>query len=184
MTCDFHDDAPLSPAKKRGTTPEWLLQTAIKVFVAKNVAVDHEFAAHDRSRNHGGRQHLWEAARGVVAGWPDTELCWPLGRTFRCELKAPGKKPEVGGRQEHVGRRLNAIGHRTAWANSVHMYFLEGARAGVPFVALAEQNALAADRALALRVAAPPKPARSKPRAPSRRRKGGITSTALMLGRV
>lgn len=99
---------------------EWQLQTKIKQWCREAITCPHLFAAHDRSQNHSGLQHAFEKTRGLVAGWPDTELCLPEGRTIRVELKAPSSKPTE--RQNEIGAALCAIGHQWDWADSVTRY--------------------------------------------------------------
>lgn len=134
------------PRAKRGR-PEHALQTQIKKLVREFVALDHEFAAHDRSENRSGTQHMWEKARGARKGWPDIEIVLAGGGTFRCELKAKGRKPDLD--QLNVIARLNALGHPTAWADSAATFVQEAARLGVPMRAGVERRALVIDAFLA-----------------------------------
>ncbi len=160
--------------------PEWSLQTQIKKFVREFCVVPHLFAAHDRGANPSARGHMWQKTRGAVAGWPDIELCWPDGRTFRCELKAPGGKPSD--EQMRTGDALLAIGHPWAWASSVTEFLGAARAAGVPFRPGADLRALDLDLVLAgaamKRKAIAPKSYR-KPRAKPAR-KGGITTAKLV----
>jgi hypothetical protein len=145
--------------------PEWSLQTKIKGFVREWVACPHEFAAHDRSANIRGMQHLWEKERGIRAGWPDTELLLPGGVTFRCELKWGDNKVVPGDDQDVLIARLNDLGHPAAWANTVTKYLEEARKAWVPFREGADIRARQLDQLL--QAAAPAK----KPRAGSKPRK-------------
>jgi hypothetical protein len=111
---------------------EWSLQSCIKWFVARAIAVEHEFACHDRGAARSALEHLHEASRGIRSGWPDTELCLNGGRTFRCELKAPGNKVQEGSQQEHILGRLAAIGHPATWVDSVMAYGEACERHSVP----------------------------------------------------
>lgn len=153
----------------RRAHPESALQTQIKKFVRDCVACPHIFAAHDRSKDHSGVQHLFEKMRGVVTGWPDTELLIPSGITFRCELKAPGKQIEADGTQAKLGAEIAALGHPWAWANSVQSYLAAARAAGVPFRPSADLRALDLDLVLAGRDPKAPGPksyVAKKPRAP------------------
>jgi hypothetical protein len=111
---------------------EHALQRQIVRFVAKAVAVPHLFACHDRGAARSDRDHLHEAERGIRAGWPDTELCLPGGKTFRCELKSNGKSIEIGSSQDHLRIRLNQLAHPAAEADSVAAYGEQCLRFGVP----------------------------------------------------
>lgn len=134
-------------AAKR-THPESALQTQIKKFVRDCVSCPHIFAAHDRSKDHSGVQHMWEAMRGLKKHWPDTELLLPAGITFRCELKAAGKQIEADGGQAKLGAEIAALGHPWAWANSVQSYLAAARAAGVPFHPSADLRALDLDLVL------------------------------------
>jgi hypothetical protein len=111
---------------------EWSLQSCIKWFVARAVAVEHEFACHDRGAARSALEHLHEASRGIRSGWPDTELLLNGGATFRCELKAPGNRVQDGSAQEHILSRLAAIGHPTTWVDGVIAYGEACERHSVP----------------------------------------------------
>jgi hypothetical protein len=100
--------------------PEHSLQTQILRFVKDCVECSWEFLAFDRSQNHSGRQHMWEAARGVKAGTPDTLLLVPGKPAIFCELKAPGNKPTPV--QDHIGHKIQEAGHDWFWADSVQSY--------------------------------------------------------------
>ena len=111
---------------------EHILQRGVVVFCKRCVAVPHEFAAHDRAAPKSEHDHIWQAARGIRTGWPDTELLLAGGKTFRVELKAPKITLDEDGRQADVLIRLNDLGHQASWANSVTMYGAECERFGVP----------------------------------------------------
>lgn len=137
------------PAPRINIHPEHALQRAVKRFVYRCIDVPHEFASHDRGQARSANEHRWDALRGCVAGWPDVELLIEGGRTFRCELKAAGKKPDPKGKQVWMLDRMNALGHPAAWANSVKMFAQEALKAGIPlrasWPAVAEhEDALAA----------------------------------------
>lgn len=137
------------PARRINIHPEYAVQRAVVRFVAKCVAVPHEFASHDRGQARSANEHQWDALRGIRSGWMDVELLLEGGITFRCELKAPGKKPDPKGKQIWFIDRMNALGHPAAWANSVTMFAKEALKAGIPlrasWPAVAEhEDALAA----------------------------------------
>lgn len=111
---------------------EHVLQRAIKRFVLRCVIGEFEFVAHDRAAQRSDHDHIWQAARGLRRGWPDTEILLADGRTFRCELKAPGRRLDDEEYQAELITRLNLLGHPTTWANSAAMYGAEGERFGVP----------------------------------------------------
>ena len=111
---------------------EFELQKAIKVFVKRCVAVPHEFASHDRAAPRSPLDHVFQAERGVRRSWPDTELLLDGGKTFRCELKRPGRKLDDETQQSELLTRLVSIGHPASWANSVSMYGTQCERFGVP----------------------------------------------------
>ena len=164
--------------------PEAQLQTKIKQFVREFCAVPHLFAAHDRGANPSAFGHKFQKARGQTAGWPDVEIALEGGATFRCELKAKGKKVDDDGEQMRVGKALIALGHPWAWADSVVGFFEAARIAGVPFRPGALLRALDLDLVLAgaamKRKGAAPKSYRpAKPRAKPAR-KGGITTARLV----
>lgn len=165
----------------RRAQPEHGLQIQINKFVREMVASSHQFASHDRSPARTALQHAREKMRGMVAGWPDTELLLPGGVTFRCELKAPGNYPTE--EQRVVGARLRALGHPWAWANSVTGYLKAAREAGVPFHPNADLRAedldLVLQGAAMKRKGVAPKSYRA-PRAATPRRKGGITTAKLI----
>ena len=146
--------------------PEWSLQTKILGFVREFCAVPHEFAAHDRAFDATGKQHLFEAERGIRRGWMDTELAIQGGVTFRCELKWAPNKVRPDDEQGRLIERMNLLGHPTAWADSVLGYLAAAEAAGVPFHPRARDRAAYLDEFLRATFAAPPAPKRgaSKPR--------------------
>lgn len=111
---------------------EHKLQEAVRVFCRRCVAVPHEFASHDRAAPKTPNDHIFQSRRGIRRGWPDTELLLEGGRTFRVELKAPGIRLPEDSQQSELLMRLNDLGHRSAWANSVTMYGQQCERFGVP----------------------------------------------------
>jgi hypothetical protein len=111
---------------------EHALQRGVVVFCRRCIAVPHEFAAHDRAPPRSEHDFEWQVRRGIRAGWPDTELVLPDGKTFRVELKAPKVRFDDESRQADVLHRLNELGHQSTWANSVAMYGQQCERFGVP----------------------------------------------------
>lgn len=147
--------------------PEWSLQTKIKQFVREWCAEPHEFAAHDRSFDKTGKQHIFEAARGIRRAWPDTELALGAGRTFRCELKWAPNRVRDGDDQDVLLARLRSLGHPSAWADSVVGYLSAALDAGVAFRPGAEVRAAQLDAILrAAADAAPRAPGSKRARAP------------------
>ena len=133
---EAYAEAGIKPRRAKPRHPEWTLQTKLVGFVREFVACEHEFAAHDRSFDATGKQHLFEAERGVRKDWLDTELVLERRQlvpatTFRCELKWGANKPSDG--QDALIRRLNALGHPAAWANSIDGWMEAAAKAGAPF---------------------------------------------------
>jgi hypothetical protein len=149
------------PKPRRGR-PEHALQVQLGRFCREYLATPHFFAAHDRSENSSGMQHMWEAARHVVAGWPDVEIALQGGRTVRVELKAPGNRPSSA--QAAVMDRLSDLGHPTGWADSAVAFLALLREFGVPWRENADKKAAAIDAFLAqaavARKAAKPKAAR------------------------
>lgn len=132
---DVIEEDPLPTPRRRPIQREWAVQRGVKFFVKRAIAVEHEFASHDRGRARSEREHIGEAARGIRADWLDTELVLPEGVTFRCELKAPGVRPESGGGQMKMINKLLSLGHPASWANSVTGYGEVALSAGVPLKA-------------------------------------------------
>ena len=62
---DYMAEHPEAAPKPKHWHPEWSLQTKIKGFVREFCAVRHEFVAHDRAYDATGKQHIFEAERGV-----------------------------------------------------------------------------------------------------------------------
>lgn len=119
-------------ARRQPIQREWAVSRGVKRFVRRCIPVPHEFVVHDRGKARSATEHIWEAERGLRKDWLDTELVLPEGVTFRCELKAPGKKPEKDGGQMKMIAKLESLGHPAAWANSVKMFAQEALKAGVP----------------------------------------------------
>jgi hypothetical protein len=140
-----------APKKKRNIQHEWALQRGIRRFVKRAVAVEHEFACHDRGRARSGAEHIGEANRGIRRSWPDTELAIEGGLTFRCELKRSGIELDADSDQARMLTRLRWLGHPSYWANSVLTYGTWAAAAGVPLagnwaaIAKHEDERVAAD---------------------------------------
>ena len=124
MTTFDLDGAPGEslPPKRRNSHPEHRLQTAVGKFVRGAVIVPHRFACFDRTENDpGGKRHMWEAARFIKAGEPDTELLVKGFPAIRIELKAKGGKEPTEAQKEQ-GRQITAAGHLWDWADSVAEY--------------------------------------------------------------
>ena len=111
---------------------EHAIQRQLVRCVPKVVTVPHIFACHDRGQARSEQEHIWEAERGIRKGWPDTELNWGGGRTFRCEMKRNGKQVELGSAQDRLRIALNQLDHPTSEADSVTGWCAEAERFGVP----------------------------------------------------
>jgi len=167
----------LEPPRQWRRRPEHALQKELKGLVREYVAIPHKFAAHDRTKKTNDTQHILEAARGIVSGWPDTELCLLGGDTFRCELKARGKQVKKCSNQDRVINELNRLGHRTYVADCAVAYVKAAIASGiVPFRPGAMRRAEAIDQFLA---EAARQHALGKPRRPARARQGKATGRAL-----
>lgn len=143
--------------------PEHLLQTHVGKFVRSAVTVPHFFECYDRSRDHSGTQHLWEANRHIKAGTPDTALVVD-GRVYRVELKAPGNKPTE--KQLERIEELKAAGACAGWAITVEGYAVMIFMWGIPLAPNWRIQAQHHDALIASRLAKAPTPKKaSKPRA-------------------
>ncbi len=120
--------------KRRPIQREWALQRGVRRFVKRAVACEHEFACHDRGQKRSEMEHIYEATRGIRRDWPDTELDYTEGRTFRCELKRAGVMFDWTSGQGRLLRKLERLGHGSAAATTVAEYGAEAERAGVPLV--------------------------------------------------
>ena len=159
---DAYADAGIAPPRKKKRQPEWTLQTKILGFVREFCACGHEFAAHDRTFDFGGKQHLFEAQRGIRAGWMDTELAIEGGITFRCELKWGKNVVRDGDDQDRLIKHMNALGHPTAWTNSVVGYLDAATAAGVPWRVGARARAIYLDEWMQATFAVPKLAGRSR----------------------
>lgn len=113
---------------------EWALQRGVKRFVKRAVAVEHEFACHDRGAKRSAVEHIYEAERGIRRDWPDTELAYVGGHTFRCELKRADVVFDWTSGQGRLLQKLQRIGHGSAAATTVTEYGVAAELAGVPLV--------------------------------------------------
>lgn len=106
--------------------PEHNLQVKINQWVRECVPMPHFFCGIDRSKATGAHTHAREAARGLIAGTPDTVLLIPHLPGIMIELKTPGNTPTD--RQDDVGVAITAAGHLWGWCDSVtgYMALLEG----------------------------------------------------------
>ena len=115
--------------------PEHDLQVMIRKFVAEAVKGDHLFIAFDRSRKQSPMQHMFEKARGLLKGTPDTILLTPNLPAIWVEIKAPGKTVSSLSYEQHLmGDTIKRCGHVWFWANSVVGYGQQLKAAGVPLV--------------------------------------------------
>lgn len=118
--------------KKRRVMREHQLQARGVVPWATKAALDvtHKFVAFDSAGKRTDEQRVFEAARGVSKGTPDTVLFLPGRMPVWIELKWGNVRPDDD--QLRVHRELVALGHYVGVANSVEAMFREWHRAGVP----------------------------------------------------
>ena len=128
---------------------EHALQRGVARFVRRTVSQPYVFVCWDRAGKQSAASHIYEAARGLISGWPDTGLFFD-GRAFLCELKAPGSRPNEN--QIAVGGRLLDAGIVWFWADSVceyssvlSSYFAPGDSASWETMARYEDELVAAD---------------------------------------
>ena len=148
-TCEIAEDPPST--RKPSIQREFALQRGVLRFCKRAIDGPYEAACHDRGRARSAMEHIGEAARGLRHGWPDLEIVLPKGRTFRCELKAPGVSIDDKGEQFRLLKRLSELGHPATWANSVYGFAVSALSLGVPlqsnwqYVAQHEDELVAAD---------------------------------------
>lgn len=111
---------------------EHILQSKLPSVCAKVVACEHMFVSYDRTQPRSEFDHIYQARRGIRRSIPDTDLLLDGGKSFRCEIKRPGVRLEEGSAQEEMLIKLNLLGHKASWANSITMYCEEAERHGVP----------------------------------------------------
>ena len=152
---DFHTDDAIdeAPAKTRKRHPEWDLQTACYVWAKRNITTMYLWLSIDRGAGT-KMQRLREAARGFKAGTPDVLLLIEDGAVF-VEIKAP--RGTVSAAQKQMAELIAGVGHEIYVAHSVAEFCYAILEAGFSVHPLGLEHALAADRALAARIAAPPK---------------------------
>ena len=150
-------------AKTPTVKSEKHLQTACVNFAKRCIEGPHLVIAFDRSQAQTPEQHMWEKARGILAGCPDTAILIP-GKSVWIELKRPGGK--LSEQQRIVGEQLIAAGHSWQWTDSVTGYWKCLQTAGVPMQRSAEIMAMDFDARLAAKAMASPTPTRTRqPRA-------------------
>ena len=145
---------------------EHIFQRYLKTWVRDCVAVEHLFMSFDSAGKATENQRARAAARGVLAGTPDTVLHVKGFPPIYAELKAPGGK--ISEAQYQIGEKLNALGCHCALVMSIEHYRLRIAHIGVPLVTNAEYQAMQADAKIeaAIAKAATKKPGRTTKPAP------------------
>lgn len=145
---------------------EHIFQRYLKSWVRDCVAVEHLFMSFDSAGKATENQRARAAARGVLAGTPDTVLHVRGVVPLYAELKSAGGKSSQA--QQHMSARLIALGCGYACVMSVDEYRLWLAHIGVPLVTNAEYQAMQADAKIeaAIAKAAAKKPARTTKPAP------------------
>lgn len=145
---------------------EHIFQRYLKSWVRDCVAVEHLFMSFDSAGKATENQRARAAARGVLAGTPDTLLHVDGKPPIYAELKATGGK--LSDAQVHMGSLLLRLG---CWWNccmSVDEYRVWLVYIGVPLVTNAEYQAMQADAKIeaAIAKAAAKKPTRTTKPAP------------------
>lgn len=109
---DTPDDPP---ARHKPIPRESFRQEKAVVFARDAIVGPHMFLAHDRGSSN-GREHLWQAKRGVRKGTPDTQLII-RGRHLWFEFKAGSAKPDAD--QLQMLGDLSALGDAVAWGRTI-----------------------------------------------------------------
>ena len=146
--------------------PEHTFQISVKKMAAEVIIEPHLFRAFDRSKNASGMQHMHEAARGIRAGTPDTEILFARG-AVNVELKkwatghlkayAPSEAQE---REINLIRSLGLV----AGVAHTHRDVIELWReAGLRLSPIADKSAEARDASFAAKMPELPKKRASKP---------------------
>jgi len=140
---------------------EHIFQRYLKTWVRDCVAVDHLFMSFDSAGKATENQRARAAARGVLAGTPDTVLHVECSPPIYAELKASGGKLSVA--QERLGEKLIALGCHWFCVSSVQGYHLWLVALGIPLVTNAEFQAKLADARVEVAIdrAGTKKPART-----------------------
>lgn len=166
----YTDDETRTLKPKRTWIPrETYRQEKAVVFARDAIACRHKFMAHDRAQN-SGKEHLWQAKRGVLKGTPDTQLIIN-GRHLWFEFKSKGNKPDYD--QFRMLSDLEALGDAASWGITIMDLCQFYEDEGVPLVANARYRALVLDGLVDSRIAkeeakagAPAKPSRARKSAP------------------
>lgn len=155
-----------APARRKPIQRESFRQEKAVVFARDAVVCPHIFMSHDRGKN-SGREHLWQAKRGVRKGTPDTQLII-RGRHYWFEFKAGNAKPDED--QLQMLANLAALGDAVAWGRTIAELCEFWRINGVPLVTNAAYRAMVLDGLVESRIAkaegatpATKKPSRRKP---------------------
>jgi len=123
------------------------LQASIKAWVRRWVTSSCVFLAFDRSRATSETQYLFEAARGIRAGTPDTVLLYPDGKCWWVELKVGRNKAQEAQLALHL--EMAGVGHHVDIIYTVADYANALYAKGLTLHARAREEAAALDRKLA-----------------------------------
>ena len=159
---DFYADGETPAGKKPRATLEWNLQQACYVWARRNITEPFLWLSMDRGAG-SKMQRIREAQRGFQPGTPDAVVL-AVAKTAFFEFKAP--KGVVSPAQTAMGDQLGTLLHDWFLVRSVAGFCGALQTARISVHPLGVEHALAADRALAARIAAPPKSARATKAAP------------------
>lgn len=155
-----------APAKRNWIPRETWRQEKAVVFARDTIIGPHKFLAHDRSRAT-GKEHMWQAKRGVRKGTPDTQLIIPGGRHVWFEFKAPGKRPDED--QNQMLDDLRVLGDDASWGITIDDMRRFWLACGAHLAANAEYRAMVLDGLVDSRIAKAEgrvAPTAKKPRVP------------------
>lgn len=114
-TPDLYQDDETRTVKRVWIPRESWRQEKAVAFARDAIVGQHKFMAHDRSQN-SGKEHLWQAKRGVLKGTPDTQLII-RGRHLWFEFKSKGNKPDDD--QFRMLSDLEALGDAASWGVTI-----------------------------------------------------------------
>jgi hypothetical protein len=142
-------DANDLPRRKWIPREAWRQEKAV-VFARDCIVGPHKFLAHDRARN-AGKEHLWQAKRGVRKGTPDTQLVIQRGRHIWFEFKSKGQRPDED--QRLMLNDLLDLGDMVDWGVTIDDMRQFYMACGVPLTADAEYRAMVLDGLVDSRIA-------------------------------
>ena len=124
------------------------LQASIKSWVRRWLTTPCVFLAFDRSRATSETQYVFEAARGIRAGTPDTVLLYN-GRSWWVELKVGRNSAQEA--QVVLHGEMRGVGHEVDIIYTVADYAAGAFAKGLTLHPRAMEEAAALDRKLALK---------------------------------